>query len=249
MRRWMVGCAGLVALGAVGLGALWLGVREPLPEGRTGAGADALAARLEGAVGLAGWQSTGAIQWRFAGRDHLWDRDRQLYKLDDGGGDVVLMDLQTRDGRAWSAGRELAEAERSAALERAWSIWCNDTFWLNPLEKLRDPGITLREVDQPDGPAALLVSYSSGGVTPGDSYLWLPGEDGRPSAWRMWVSIIPIPGLETSWEGWTQLSTGAWVSTLHRIGPVEMTVDGVKAAASISELVPGDDPFAELVDR
>jgi hypothetical protein len=61
----------------------------------------------------------------------------------------------------------------------------------------------------------------------------------------MWVSIIPIGGLEASWEGWIQLSTGAWVSTVHEVGPMTLTLTDVKGAASVMELL-GEDPFLGL---
>ena len=246
MNRWMLGCAGTATLGALSLVGLWLYVQEPIPQGQTGAAAEALTQSLETAAGIAAWQKTGAIRWKFAGHAHLWDRDRKLYRLEDGNA-VVLLDLETRLGRAWDAEEELSGSDRSDALEQAWSTWCNDTFWLNPLEKLRDPGITRSLVDLDDGRKGLLVSYASGGVTPGDSYLWIPGEQDRPSAWKMWVSISPIPGIEISWEGWTKLETGAWVSTRHQIGPLTMTLNKVEAAASLAELLDGeDDPFAPL---
>ncbi|MBK8633044.1 MAG: hypothetical protein IPN72_05545 [Saprospiraceae bacterium] len=31
----------------------------------------------------------------------------------------------------------------------------------------------------------------------------------------MWVSIIPLKGVEASWENWVELSGGAWLSTAH----------------------------------
>ena len=33
-----------------------------------------------------------------------------------------------------------------------------------------------------------------GGVTPGDTYLWILDDSGRPVAWRVWVKILHIPG-------------------------------------------------------
>jgi hypothetical protein len=65
-----------------------------------------------------------------------------------------------------------------------------------------DPGTTREVVVEEDGREALLVHYSSGGVTPGDSYLWELNADGLPVAWRMWVNIIPVGGLRFTWEDW-----------------------------------------------
>ncbi|MEO1268735.1 MAG: hypothetical protein AAFX99_11600, partial [Myxococcota bacterium] len=93
----------------------------------------------------------------------------------------------------------------------------------------------------------LLVAFSEGGVTPGDSYLWLLDDNGRPTAWRMWVNIIPIPGVEISWEGWQQLSTGAWVASLHHSAIATLPLEAIKGTATLAELEPGPDPFEALV--
>jgi hypothetical protein len=247
MKRWQMGCSGTAMAATLAVVGTWLSLHHTLPDGETGAAAESLARNIEQAVDLAAWEDTGAVRWSFAGSAHLWDRDRELYRLERGDR-VVLLNLRNREGRAWSNGKELTGPARQDALEAAWSTWCNDAFWLNPLEKLRDPGTTLKSVDLPGEQGGLLVHFSGGGVTPGDSYLWIPGEGGRPMAWRMWVSIIPIQGIETSWEGWRQLDTGAWVSTEHALGPLTLTVDDVRGARSLTELLPkgSEDPFDAL---
>ncbi len=132
----------------------------------------------------------------------------------------------------------------------AYAAWINDSFWLNPVVKLRDEGVTvsLVQVERAAGPArGRLVEYASGGLTPGDAYLWIVGDDGRPIAWQMWVSVLPIGGAEATWSGWTELDTGAWVSTAHAMGPVHVALTGVAAAPTVGELEPGPDPFAALL--
>ena len=175
---------------------------------------------------------------------HLWDRQRHLDRVQ-WGNKTVLIDLNTQQGRAYVDEEEVGGEKAEALLSKAWTLWCNDSFWLNPIAKLFDEGTTRSIVTVPEG-EALLISYSSGGVTPGDAYLWIPGEQGRPQGWRMWVSIMPIGGISSSWQNWQTLSTGAMVSTSHSLGPVELVMADLAGAATLAELVPGEDPFAEL---
>ena len=248
MPRWMqaIGALGtFVAASVVGLGCA---MSHRMPVGVPGAKADARAAQIEAAVGIEAWDAVGAVAFTFAGRNvHLWDRARGLHRVELGR-TVVMYDLDSRQGRAWKKGEELYGADLEAALERGWASWCNDTFWLNPLAKLRDPGVTLGAVELDDGVRGLLVQYAQGGVTPGDSYLWVLDDTGLPTAWRLWVSVIPIPGFETSWEDWTDLAGGAKIATRHAVGPFALEINDLRAAATVAELVEGDDPFAPILD-
>jgi len=157
-----------------------------------------------------------------------------------------LVDLDRRRGLAWRDGQRLAPTEAETQVQKAWEVWANDSFWLNPVAKLFDPGVERRIVPLPGGGDGLLVTYTGGGATPGDSYLWLPGADGRPAAWRMWVSVIPVGGVEATWEGWARLGTGAYVSTRHRLPLITLEITEVEGAAALAELEAGDDPFAPL---
>ncbi len=221
-----------------------------LPHGQTGADADALAHRIERAVHAEDWPGTGSIRFTFRnGTEHLWDKTRNLDRIHFRGSDeVVLLDVAQRNGRAYKKGRELAGDARRKLIERAWERFCNDTFWLNPLVKLFDGGVTRSRVVNKDG-ESLIVHYSSGGATPGDTYQWLLGMNDRPRAWRLFVKIIRIRGLEFTWQDWTSLPTGPSISTEHKaLGIAAVRLTGVARAATRAELQPGPDPFAPHFD-
>lgn len=251
--RWvLLGLGGLVVLLVGGVVVGLAALHEPLPEGRTDCGADEALRSMIAAVDGAAWERTGAVQWSFSGRnDHLWDRQRHLARVVSGDR-TVLVDLTTRNGRAWDGGQELQGSARDAALDAAWAAWANDSFWLNPIVKAFDEGTTRRCVQLADGRDAYLVRYASGGVTPGDAYAWVPGgEAGRPAGWTMWVGILPIGGVETGFTDWVQLDTGAWVATEHPLAwfdGVSVSLSDVRGAATLVELTGGDDPFAPLFE-
>ncbi len=232
-----VGLLALVLL-AVAAG-FWLD--SPRPDGRPGAEADALARRMARAVDAEAWARTQAVRFVFAGRNHhLWDRARGYASV--AWDDVqVVFDIDARRGFAWREGARLADP--GELIDDAHAAWVNDTFWLNPVVKSFEPGVARGLVDEDE----VLVTFGWGGRTRGDAYLWPVGADGRPTAWRMWLSIIPIGGLKVTWGGWIELSTGAWVATEHALGPIDLRLSQVEGAASLAELL-GDqpDPFAPL---
>ena len=245
MRRLVRILGWVVGVLLLAFGALWLGLRHPMPATTPGPAAEALAHDLQRAVDADAWQRTGAIRWRVQGRRHLWDRRRGLARVE-WGDNRVLLDTATQKGRAWVGGVEVTEpAARAKLLHKGYAWWINDSFWLNPVVKAFDPGTT-RARATVDGKPALLVSYTSGGLTPGDRYLWIIGRDGRPERWRIWVHILPIGGLELTWEGWTRLPTGAWIATSHRaLGLDAVHLTDVAAGATLRDVEP-DDPFAAL---
>jgi len=214
-------------------------VHRPLPKA-TSPG-EALATKIETSINKKAWEQTHIISWNFAGATHIWDRRRKFHQYEkeniiiqhslEGIGGIVI-----KDGHSSPAPYK--------ELHRAYDAWTNDSFWLNPLVKLRDEGVVLGTLIY-DQKEALLVHYTTGGNTPGDHYLWFVDENNRPTMWRMWVSIIPIGGISSSWEGWQQLETGAWVSTIHKIGPFTLDITPVQGAVQWVDLYPND-PFAPL---
>lgn len=237
----------LLGLLALVLGLLIAGfvMNESRPVGTPSSQADILAKQVAQRAGVDAWQKLEAISWDFGGRQqHLWDKKRHLASIQMGDA-KVLMNLNDQTGRAYRGGQELQGEEKKALLEKGYSKWCNDSFWLNPLAKLFDEGVK-RSLVTHKGQKGLLIEYGNGGVTPGDAYLWILGSNGLPRAWKMWVNIIPIGGLELSWEGW-QTHEGAKLASLHK-GLFTLELKDIKAGA-LSKVAPGPDPFAKLFEN
>ena len=249
LARSQLGALALVLICAAALGC------AGAPPGKPGPDADALALAVETHVNKAAWDATGAVRFTFSGkRTFLWDKGRSFVQVTTGSR-VAQLDLWDRTGTARDGEAVLSGDAEKKALEDVWAAFCNDTFWLNPLVKLFDDGVTRSSVvldgdDAAAGLRGLLVSYASGGVTPGDSYLWLIDGDNVPRAVKMWVSVLPVKGLRFSWDGWQTLKSGARVATLHAAaaGP-SLALSGVEGAATLAELAPGPDPFAALALR
>lgn len=225
----------------------WI-ISEPLPEGKSGPEAEALAKKMQAATNQAAWDTTHLISWDFADRHQLlWDRQRKLVQVKWSENKVILNTQNHLEGIAWEAGKQLSEEDAKEKLNDAWSYFCNDSFWLNAPGKVFDPGTSRKIVELEDGSQALMISYSSGGVTPGDSYLWILDENGLPVKWKMWVSILPIGGLESTWDKWQQLPTGAKVATAHKIGWYESTLTNIKVGNDWPEMGLNEDPFAPML--
>jgi hypothetical protein len=237
----------LVLLAGGGLLALYVVLRHPPVPVTTGPAADALAHEVERAVNTEAWAKTRALSWRTReGREHLWDRDRGYARVRFSGNEV-LIDLARRNGKAWSKGKEVSEtAAQRKLLDTGYKWHINDSFWLNPLVKLFDEGVT-RGVGTLDSRRVLEVAYSSGGVTPGDRYQWILDENARPVAWRVWASVLAVKGMEFTWEDWIKLDTGAWVAQRHKtLGILLVSETDIKAGANLKEIEHGADPFAAI---
>jgi len=228
-------------------------VHEPRPDGESGNAADTLARKIQDAVGHQGWREIRAIAFDFAGANrHRWDRERGYAYVtwgdlpapggeNDAGEIEVWLRLGDRSGVVTIEGRVVRGARADALREEAWKRHINDTFWLYPFGSFFDEGVTRKLVGD-----ALYVEYASGGATPGDGYLWRLDPSGRPTRWQMWVSILPIGGLEATWARWETTPEGAAIATEHELGPFGFEVTNIRTAATAAGLTGGDDPFAVL---
>jgi len=213
---------------------------SPSPE------ADALAQKMMAAVNKTAWDTTNIISWDFAGRQkYLWDKSRNYVKVM-WSDNEVLLHTKSVTGKSFAKGVEVTGEKATKLVSQAWKHFCNDSFWLNAVVKAFDTGTSRSIVSTKDDRQAMMVSYDSGGVTPGDAYGWILDKNGLPKSWKMWVGIIPVGGLEFTWEDWITLDTGAKISTLHKSKIFNLKLSDVKGAASLAAYGLTSDPFAAI---
>ena len=203
---------------------LYFKYHEPLPSGETGIEADLLAEKMLNSLNFEAYQNTNYIEFSFKNLHHYkWDKANNQCEV------VwknfrVNLNLNTPQHSEVYVAESLYEGQdRDKLINKALSYFNNDSFWLVAPYKVFDKGTERRIVTTNDGEKSLLVTYTSGGSTPGDSYLWHLNDQGMPERFQMWVSILPIGGLEASWSNWTTCETNAQLPTFHK-----MLVLGIK---------------------
>jgi len=216
---------------------------EKEPVGTQPREADEIAQAMLESVNNEAWENTRFVTWTFVNRNHyLWDKDNDLVQVVWGNNEVVFYTKDYQSGIAKVKGATVEGKKRQKLLDRAWGFFCNDSFWLNPVTKAFDEGTTRTLVTLKDGREGLKVKYESGGVTPGDAYVWILDENHHPIAWKMWVKIIPIGGLEVGWDKWEQLPTGADVCTYHK-GLISLELTNVQGGTTLESVGVKGNPF------
>lgn len=200
----------------IGFFTFYLIKNESLPEGQTGPEAEAMAEAMLTAMNKTAWDSTKEVSWTFRGaHDYTWDREENMVtvKWSD---NTVILNPETQKGAVTVEDKTLTPEQDQELIKTALNFYNNDSFWLAAPYKVFDPGTERSIVTLSDGRKGLMITYTAGGSTPGDSYVWILGENNRPIACKMWVSIIPIGGIEFSWGNFEALPSGALVATEHK---------------------------------
>ena len=66
-----------------------------------------------------------------------------------------------------------------------------------------------------DGQTALKVTYTIGGSTPGDSYVWILDDTFLPFEFRMYVPSMKMEGVASTWEDWITTESGTLLPKNH----------------------------------
>jgi hypothetical protein len=127
---------------------------------------------MESMGGRENWDNTRYLSWGFGGDDQVWDKwtGDFRYQRDSL---VVLMNINTKEGRAWADGEEIEDTE--SVLTGAYRSWVNSGYWFLMPYKLKDSGVTLNYLGEgvtEDGrPAEMLqLTFENVGLTPQNKY-------------------------------------------------------------------------------
>ena len=245
----LLALGGFIVLMVLGLAITGWVMNKPLPEGKSGPEAEALADEMLAAINIEAWDDLALLQWEFpGGYRYFWSKKENFVEVK-WENMRVLLNPETRSGKVYADGKIMENGEKKEEmLQHAFHRFANDSFWLVAFTKVRDPGTERKLVELEDGNRGLMITYSSGGVTPGDSYLWILDENGRPLAWQMWVEIIPVGGLRLGWSPWEKLYNGAMVAPVHLGSVFDLVLTDVKAGTNIAEFGYDVDPFLALED-
>ncbi|MFY7909311.1 MAG: hypothetical protein ACOVO2_07155 [Emticicia sp.] len=213
----------------------YLVLNEKLPTGENPTKADELANKMLKALNKSAWDSTNVVAWTHkGGHQFVWDKKNELVQIKWDKNDVLLNLKEWNKGKAFSEGKEVTDGQLDVLRGKAWAIFCNDSYWLIAPYKVFDEGVTRKIVKTEDGSEALLVSYASGGVTPGDSYLWFLDKNATPTAFKMWVKILPIGGVSATWQDWKTTETGAIIAQNHKLGPLDLNVTDLRTGNDLA---------------
>lgn len=121
-----------------------------------------------------------------------WDRFTGDYRVAgknrEGEEQLVIMNINTKEGRAWKNGQEVAEAKD--LLTFGYRRFINDTYWLLMGFKTFDPGVTREAAGEKSECGAtydvVKLSFKNVGLTPDDVYwMWVNRDTGLVDQWHM----------------------------------------------------------------
>lgn len=129
-----------------------------------------------------------------ARHDHVWDRYTGFYRIDwlvnDGKNQEVIFNVNSKEGKAYIDSVEIPDSLSIKILEKAYSYFINDSYWLLLPAKLDDPGVHVQALPDTNlnGIVCNVVhlSFDEGiGLTPGDQYwIFVNEKDGHVVRWN-----------------------------------------------------------------
>lgn len=159
-----------------------LAEQNPAAEGFDVTGSDPAAIQLADSImhamgGRENWDKTHFISWNFFGRRNLiWDKHAGRVRIESQPDSTIyLVNISNGEGRVRIKGTEITEPDSlKKLLDKAKSIWINDSYWLAMPFKIKDSGVTIKYMgeDTLSGQRfnSLILTFKEVGVTPQNKY-------------------------------------------------------------------------------
>jgi hypothetical protein len=175
--------------------------------------------------GTEAWNKTRYLRFDFAvdrdgktvmRRAHTWDKWTGRYRLEattrEGDSYLVLLNIGSKDGRAWLKGSELRGDEARKYLEQGYAAWVNDTYWLLMPYKMKDPGVALaldgEETKGGETWDRLRLTFDGVGLTPKDKYwAYVNRKTGLVDRWDYVLKGESKPPTTFTWQNWRKYGT------------------------------------------
>jgi len=188
--------------------------------------ADAVGKELIAALGgEKSWETARQFQFDFvveregktvARFSHVWDRYTGDYRVSgtdkSGAPFLVLLNVNTKQGKAFINGKPAEGEEQEKLLKMAYGRFINDTYWLLAPWKVFDPGVTLAydgEKPCPGGGSCdvLKLSFENVGLTPKDVYwLWVTRDGRQMVQWQFVLNGASEEPTTVSWKNWQKFA-------------------------------------------
>jgi hypothetical protein len=228
----------------------WMSIHSitiPKPDVSKDVYADIIARKIEDATGKDDFDNFRYLKWKAVrGHEFIWDKNQKqvivIHKED-----KVLLNLEFLKSSVvlFENARINDPKTRQKAIEKAYKQFCNDSFWVIAPFKLFDEGVE-RRIVQDGAKKLLLVSYTQGGTTPGDTYVWRTDDNFLPTSIQMWTEKIPLEGIQVSWENYKTISGKAKIALTHKFGPINIKVSNLEAGNTMQDLKLNEDPFSDF---
>ncbi|MDZ7362422.1 MAG: hypothetical protein ONB46_17120 [candidate division KSB1 bacterium] len=179
------------------------------------AGSDAKAVALADSVmaacgGRENWEKTRVVTWDWFGkRLNVWDKWTGDVRVESRRS-LILMNLNTKKGRAWKDGHEITEPDKlQRALDYGYEAWANDSYWMFLPFKLKDGGVTLKYLGEgltAEGqPAEILsVTFTKVGLTPNNKHhVYIDKASKLLVQWDFFADANdPAPSFSVPWKNY-----------------------------------------------
>ena len=165
---------------------------------------------MKASGGKKNWDATHFITWNFFGsRKLIWDKYTGNVRIENVKNDTrILVNINTVKGKVFKDGAEMTNPDSVAKyVEEGRKIWINDSYWLVMPFKMKDPGVTLKYINEDTTKKGaksdvVRLTYKGVGVTPNNAFnVWVNKKTHLVDQWSYYKEASqPSPNFILTWD-------------------------------------------------